>query len=67
LEDLDQLKTYSDERGRNARHAVRLLDELGKSGNLNEGVKMENGSVLKVLMSPPQKLPLDLDMEKVDN
>ena len=67
LEELDKLKTYSDEKGRNARHAIRLLDEMGKSGNLSEGVKMENGSVLRVIMSPPQKLPLDLDMEKVDN
>ena len=67
LEELDKLKTYSDEKGRNARHAIRMLDEMGKSGNLNEGVKMENGSTLRVIMSPPQKLPLDLDMEKVDN
>lgn len=67
LEELDKLKTYSDEKGRNARHAIRMLDEMGKSGNLSEGVKMENGSVLRVIMSPPQKLPLDLDMEKVDN
>ncbi len=67
LEELDKLKTYSDEKGRNARHAIRMLDEMGKNGNLNEGVKMENGSILRVIMSPPQKLPLDLDMEKVDN
>ena len=67
LEELDRLKTYSDERGRNARHAIRLLDEIGKKGNLNEGVRMENGSILKVIMSPPQNVPIDLDIQKTDN
>lgn len=67
LEELDRLKTYRDEKGRNARHAIRLLDELGKSGNLNEGVKMDNGSILRVVVSPPETGPLDLDMQKTDN
>ena len=40
LEELDSLKTYSDERGRNARQAIRFLDETSKHGNLNEGVKI---------------------------
>ncbi len=67
LEELDKLKSYSDERGRNARAAIRLLDELGKHGNISSGVKMDNGSTLKVVLSHPKEMPPYLDMEKVDN
>ena len=67
LEELDKLKSYSDERGRNARHAIRFLDALGKKGNLNEGVKMENGSVLRVSLTHQAELPSDLQIDKPDN
>ncbi|MCF7928920.1 MAG: PhoH family protein [Spirochaetales bacterium] len=67
LEELDRLKTYSDERGRNARHAIRFLDEISKGGDLREGVKMENGSVLRVILTHAQEVPLDLQREKSDN
>lgn len=67
LEELDSLKSYSDERGRNARHAIRLMDEIGKHGDLHKGVKMENGSVLKVILSHTRDLPEDMLMDKVDN
>jgi len=50
LEELDHLKTFSDERGRNARHAIRFLDAAGRKGSLAKGVKIENGSVLRVVM-----------------
>ena len=67
LEELDRLKSYSDERGRNARQAVRLLHELSRQGNLSEGVRMDNGSVLKVAMNRITDMPLELDKEKTDN
>lgn len=50
LEELDKLKTFSDERGRNARAAIRFLDERRKRGNLSEGVAIEHGIVLRVLL-----------------
>jgi PhoH-like ATPase len=50
LEELDRLKTFSDERGRNARHAIRFLDAAGRKGSLAKGVKIENGSILRVVM-----------------
>ncbi|MEM5947601.1 PhoH family protein [Spirochaetia bacterium 38H-sp] len=50
LEELDKLKSYSDERGRNARHAIRFLDERRKKGNLSEGVTIEHGIILRVLL-----------------
>ncbi|MFW5741903.1 MAG: PhoH family protein [Spirochaetota bacterium] len=67
LEELDKLKTYSDERGRNARHAIRFLDQLGRKGSLSEGVKMENGSVLRVVMRHETELPADMLSDKADN
>jgi PhoH-like ATPase len=67
LEELDKLKTYSDERGRNARHAIRFLDDLGRRGNLSEGVKMDNGSVLRVVMTQHTEAPSDMLSDKADN
>lgn len=67
LEELDKLKTYSDERGRNARHAVRFLDERAKHGRLAEGVKIENNSILRVALDYDQDQKLELKMDKADN
>ena len=67
LEELDRLKTFSDERGRNARHAIRFLDRAGKHGTLSEGVKIENGSILRVVLSDPERMPTDLLHDSADN
>jgi PhoH-like ATPase len=48
LEELDKFKRDNNELGANARHAARILDELRSKGNLNEGVKLENGGILRV-------------------
>ena len=67
LEELDRLKPFSDERGRNARHAIRFLDEQSKHGNLKEGVKIENGSILRVMLTHAKDVPADLEKSKTDN
>lgn len=67
LEELDRLKTFSDERGRNARQAIRFLDDAGRHGNLADGVRIENGSVLKVVSTQPDKIPNDFLQDKADN
>ena len=67
LEELDGLKTYPDQRGRSAREAIRFLDALTRKGNLNEGVKLENGSVLRVSWALPERVPEGLSLEKNDN
>lgn len=67
LEELDKLKTFSDEKGRNARRAIRLLDQISGGGNLAEGVKMENGSILRVRLSHPSSIPHDLMIDRTDN
>lgn len=67
LEELDKLKTYSDERGRNARHAIRFLDECSRHGDLSEGVKLENGSILKVKLTHTENVPAGILQDKMDN
>jgi PhoH-like ATPase len=67
LEELDKLKTYSDERGRNARHAIRFLDEIVVKGSASEGVRMENGSILRIISSKPDQAPHDLRLDVPDN
>jgi PhoH-like ATPase len=70
LEELDNLKKSREERGRNARESIRLLDELSRHGDLKQGVKMENGSTLRVWIGSgrnPAGMPLDLETDKNDN
>jgi PhoH-like ATPase len=67
LEELDRLKTFSDEKGRNARHAIRFLDAASRSGKLSEGVKLENGTILRVAMSHGNSMPQGFLEDKTDN
>jgi PhoH-like ATPase len=70
LEELDNLKKDRDERGRNAREIIRLLDEISRHGSLQEGVKMDNGSLLRVELGrrgDVEELPPDLEGNKNDN
>lgn len=67
LEELDKLKTYSDERGRNARAAIRFLDEVVRSGDPAAGVRMENGSNLRIISLSPDRVPTDIKLDEPDN
>jgi PhoH-like ATPase len=67
LEELDKLKTYSDERGRNARHAIRFLEERAQKGRLADGVKIENGSLLRVSLSYDHSLANEVAQDRNDN
>ena len=67
LEELDNLKTYQDQRGKSAREAIRFLDSITKKGSLHEGVKLENGSVLRVSLRLPTTTPEGVELEKTDN
>jgi len=51
LEELDKFKSEGTERGRNTREAIRQLDYLRSKGSLHDGVKLDNGSMVKVLFS----------------
>lgn len=49
LEEIDHKKRLGDDIGRNARHVSRILDGLReKGGQLQKGVKLENGGTLKI-------------------
>jgi PhoH-like ATPase len=67
LEELDNLKTYSDQRGKSAREAIRFLDSVTKKGSLNDGVKLDNGSLLRVSLALPGHSPGGFDVDKPDN
>lgn len=68
LEELDSFKKDKSELGQNARHASRILDNLRKSGNLNEGVLLPNGGILRVVSNYLNTvMPAHWDMSKADN
>ncbi|KAF0127706.1 MAG: PhoH-like ATPase [Elusimicrobia bacterium] len=67
IEELDTFKSAGDERGKSARIVSRKLDALRAYGKLNEGVKMENGGILKVELDHPQVLPAEFVLQQMDN
>jgi len=50
IEEVDRFKRDSSELGRNARTLSRLLDEARGQGSLSQGVRLENGGYLRILM-----------------
>lgn len=68
LEELDKFKKDNSELGANARLAARILDELRVKGNLEEGIDLENGGVLRVELNYKNiELPDSWDVSKNDN
>jgi len=69
LEELDRFKKNHDERGRNARIAIRMLDGLRKKGKPGEGFPLDNGGVLKIAIGVDyDKISkIGLTKELVDN
>ena len=71
LEEIDGHKKRQDSVGSNARHFIRILDELRSKGSLQEGVRIDKGlgilrvmsySILKEVIFPP-----DLDIRHPDH
>jgi len=71
LEELDSMKRLSDELGKNARHVLRFIDGLKtrNTGDLNRGVQIENGIVVKVFvdMQPGERTSFPLSSERSNN
>jgi PhoH-like ATPase len=71
LEELDSMKRFSDELGKNARHVIRYIDSLKerKAGDLHIGVKIENGILVRVLIDvkPGEKTAFPLSPERSAN
>jgi PhoH-like ATPase len=68
IEEVDQFKREGSERGRNARHIARLLDELReKGGSLSSGVSLDSGGVLRVAVPTKRmELPSAIDKAAMD-
>ncbi|WP_083963749.1 PhoH family protein [Spirochaeta cellobiosiphila] len=67
LEELDKLKIGHEERARNARHAIRILNKYAEKGDLTKGVKMENNSILRIATRHAPASGIDMDLNKIDN
>lgn len=70
IEEIDYFKKNMDQTGYNSRYIGRFLDELRKEGNLRKGVKLENGSILRVNVCNEHltsKISTDLIKDKADN
>jgi PhoH-like ATPase len=68
IEEIDQFKRESNERGRNARTVTRLLDEKRNGGSLSRGVPTGDGGSLRVHV--PEKRPelrIALDPKSTDH
>ncbi len=66
LEELDKLKRFTDELGKNARQVIRFLDGLG--GKIFEGVVLPNGGYLSIFIESKNVdrhgFPLSLESKK---
>ncbi len=66
LEELDKLKHFTDELGKNARHLIRLIDEL--KGSIFKGVQLKNGSKITLFVQTKcldkQGFPFSIDSNK---
>lgn len=68
VEELDRLKTAEGEKGANARKSIRRLENLRHTGDLLEGVSLENGGNLRVEKNYIDvKLPPELPENMADN
>ncbi|MDA3955862.1 PhoH family protein [Oceanispirochaeta sp.] len=67
LEELDKLKSEHEGRGRSVRAALRFLNEISRHGNLQHGVKLENGGTLRVSLDFDRSVEESLTSAKMDN
>jgi PhoH-like ATPase len=71
LEEIDGHKKRQDSVGSNARHFIRILDELRTKGSLQQGVRIDKGlGILKVMSYAALKqaiFPPDLDIRHADH
>jgi PhoH-like ATPase len=51
IEEIDTFKRNANELGRNAREVARVIDALRKVGSLTEGVPLEDGGMLRVVLT----------------
>jgi PhoH-like ATPase len=68
IEELDQMKHYNDELGKNARYSIRFIDQAAEMGDLHQGVELKNDITLRIILEPKMQekksFPLPLDRMK---
>jgi len=67
IEEVDQFKRETTERGRNARSVARILDQLRAQGSLAQGVATEEGSVRVYVPDRRSHLPHGVNPTSTDN
>lgn len=67
IEELDKIKTYGDERARNAREVTRELDKFRGHGQLSKGAEMPNKGILQVIILKHKKAIKGLQEGHADN
>ncbi|MBF0197319.1 MAG: PhoH family protein [Planctomycetes bacterium] len=67
IEELDSMKTRSDEIGRNARRVIRDLDNLRDRGKLGDGVRIDEGGIIKIISSKTMEVEIGFSDDKADN
>lgn len=69
LEELDTMKRLPNELGKNARAVFRLLDSLPskKTGDLHNGVVLENGAVIRIQIEGKMDYPKNFALSINDN
>ena len=68
LEEIDKHKHRQDGVGANARHAIRLLDELRARGNLHKGVRIGKGlGIIRAITGDTSLLPSTMERGDSDN
>ncbi|HAC09002.1 MAG TPA: hypothetical protein DCG14_05035, partial [Phycisphaerales bacterium] len=67
IEELDSFKKNNDETGRNARQAIRSLDELRARGRLLEGVEWNDQGGSVRIHPCDRSRPSSLDLDVADN
>ena len=69
LEELDTMKRLPNELGKNSRAVFRFLDSLHTlgEGNLHTGVKMDNGSLVRILLEKKNDTNYDFALSVKDN
>jgi PhoH-like ATPase len=69
MEELDKMKHFTDELGKNARSVIRYIDSVTKGQQLNEGISLPNDINLRIIVdikhgSEKKAFPLSLDRAK---
>jgi len=67
LDELDKKKVGQDEVARNARMAIRTLDQMRELGSIHKGVKTTQGGLVRVELNHREFIPQDLDPSRADN